>query len=1281
MGAALGQPAPAQAASGLTLDKVVSAHSASSTTSVTSPALTTSQAGELLVAFVSSDGPSSATQTVTSVAGAGLTWRLRQRTNAQLGTAEIWQAVATGAVTNATVKATHTGSYQSAITVAAFLGADLSFDGATKGASAASGAPTATVTTTRSGSWVWGVGNDWDRAVSRAVGSNQTKVDEFLASSGDTIWVQRQTAVTTGSGVGVPISDTGPTTDRWNLSVIEIPAASTDTTPPMISAVSSGTPTQTAATVSWTTDEPATTQVAYGTTTTYGSATTLDTALTTTHAQTLTGLTAGTTYHFQVKSADASNNLAVSPDATFTTAASSDTTPPTVSLSTPANNATVSGSVALSASASDNVGVAGVQFTVDGTNVGAEVSTAPYSTSWDSTTVPDGSHTISAKARDAAGNTATATATVSVSNTTADPASVGSWGPVQPWPEVSIHAALTYTGKVLTFQGDFTSNGQQYVLDPATGATTQVPNAAADLFCAGQAVLADGRILVVGGTSTSGGLGTTHVTAFNPATGAWQTLAPMHHPRWYPTATTLADGRVLVTSGANTGSSDLVQVPEVYDPQSNTWTDLTTATRNIPYYPFMYQLPDGRILQAGASEQATSTIALTMSTQQWSTVDGRVLDGASITNYAPGKLLKVGTASDSGFTGTSAATAYTLDMNQPTPSWQPTTSMAYPRSFVNLTNLPDGTVLATGGDTDKSGYNEANAVLPAEVWNPATGSWRTVAAMSVPRLYHSVALLLPDGRVFVSGSGGDAGVPDERNYQIYSPPYLFKGARPVITQVPSTVQYGTSAFVQTPDAASITSVSLIRTGSVTHSFDQNTRALTLPFTQASGGLTVQLPADGNVAPPGYYMLSIVNGNGVPSVSSMVRFPAPSEDTVPPTAPTNLAAAGGVGRADLTWTPGTDNVGIAHYDIFRSTSSGFTPGPSNQVGQTVGSATSYHDTGLAAGAYYYQVKAEDAATNLSPASNEASATVTSDTTPPTAPAGLTATAAAGQVGLSWTAATDNVGVTGYTVIRDGAAVGTTNTTSYTDTSVAPGSTYTYTVTAHDAAGNVGPASAPVAATVPSGARPVTIDKLVTAHQGAARATVSAGGMTTTGSGELLLAFLSSDGPLGAGTAGFSGVAGGGLTWTLRQRANAQAGTAEIWQAVAPAPLTNVTITATQASGAWAASMTVVGFLGADTAPGAVTAGSAASGAPTATLTTTRAGSWVWGVGTDWDAPVARTIGPNQSLVDQYLSPSADTYWIQRQTGPTPQAGTAVTINDTAPTADRYNLALIEVLPAP
>lgn len=165
-----------------------------------------------------------------------------------------------------------------------------------------------------------------------------------------------------------------------------------------------------------------------------------------------------------------------------------------------------------------------------------------------------------------------------------------------------------------------------------------------------------------------------------------------------------------------------------------------------------------------------------------------------------------------------------------------------------------------------------------------------------------------------------------------------------------------------------------------------------------------------------------------------------------------------------------------------------------------------------------------------------------------------------------------------------------------------------------------------------------------------------------------------------------MSGAALTWQLVVRTNVQKGTAEIWRAFAPSPLTNVAVTATL-SQAVASSVTVVSFTGADTsgtngsgAIGAVVSANSSAGAPAATLTTTRANSWVFGVGTDWDNPTARTLGPNQTMVHQYLAPVGDAYWVQRTTSPTPLSGTSVTINDTAPTGDRFNLSICEILPA-
>src|SRR5262249_19786947 len=157
-----------------------------------------------------------------------------------------------------------------------------------------------------------------------------------------------------------------------------------------------------------------------------------------------------------------------------------------------------------------------------------------------------------------------------------------------------------------------------------------------------------------------------------------------------------------------------------------------------------------------------------------------------------------------------------------------------------------------------------------------------------------------------------------------------------------------------------TKVALIRTPSMTHDFDQNQRFVPLTFTAGSGQLTVQAPSSSNTAPPGYYMLFILNGSGVPSVASFVRFPAPWEDTQAPTAPSGLAATAGTGSVSLSWTAASDNVGVALYDMYRSTTSGFTSSAATKIGTSA--TTSFTNTNVAPGTYYYKVQAEDAVGN-------------------------------------------------------------------------------------------------------------------------------------------------------------------------------------------------------------------------------------------------------------------------------------------------------------------------------
>jgi hypothetical protein len=202
--------------------------------------------------------------------------------------------------------------------------------------------------------------------------------------------------------------------------------------------------------------------------------------------------------------------------------------------------------------------------------------------------------------------------------------------------------------------------------------------------------------------------------------------------------------------------------------------------------------------------------------------------------------------------------------------------MTFRRRHLNSTILPDGTVLITGGTTG-GGFvdiNPADAARAAELWDPKTNQWTTLASNSVMRVYHSVSLLLPDGTVLHGASGnalaGAAVVPDEANHEIFSPPYLFKGVRPTIASVPATVTYGQIFEVATPNAAQITDVRWIRLGSVTHAFDMSARANTLSFSRSATGVSVTAPANPNLAPPGHYLLFILNRNGVPSVGTIVR---------------------------------------------------------------------------------------------------------------------------------------------------------------------------------------------------------------------------------------------------------------------------------------------------------------------------------------------------------------------------------------------------------------------------
>ncbi|HKU60403.1 MAG TPA: galactose oxidase-like domain-containing protein [Gemmatimonadales bacterium] len=472
-------------------------------------------------------------------------------------------------------------------------------------------------------------------------------------------------------------------------------------------------------------------------------------------------------------------------------------------------------------------------------------------------------------------------------------ATTGDWGAPVSWDIVPLHMSLLPTGKILAwgkYETGTTSMSEPRLWNPAVGApTTAAIVADSDmLFCSGHTIMADGKVLVSGGhLDDNKGLRATNI--FDPVSETWAPNLPkMALGRWYPTVTMLADGRLVTVAGRD-ANAKVVLVPEIWE--GGTWVRLPGASFTFPYYPRQFLAPNGKIFYAGERIQGRwlDVDAVTASGRgKWTSATGLKhlwpynRDYGSAVMYETGKVMVVG---GGGYTGwstpdpksaTPTPTAETIDLNLAGPAWKSTDPMHHPRRHLNATILPDGQVLVTGG-TSGGGFNDlANAVHAAEVWNPTTGHWTELAANSVDRAYHSVSLLLPDATV-LHGASGDAGAPDgsaypaRRNHEIFRPPYLFKGARPVINSVSqTTLGYGQVLTVNTSYAQQITQVRWIRLGSVTHAFDADQRANSLSFSKTASAVKVTTPSNAKKAPPGYYMLFILNRNGVPSAGRIVR---------------------------------------------------------------------------------------------------------------------------------------------------------------------------------------------------------------------------------------------------------------------------------------------------------------------------------------------------------------------------------------------------------------------------
>ncbi len=400
-------------------------------------------------------------------------------------------------------------------------------------------------------------------------------------------------------------------------------------------------------------------------------------------------------------------------------------------------------------------------------------------------------------------------------------------------------------------------------------------------------------VLLVSGGHTQNWVGLQSSYTYDTFDNEWTQLPDMNNARWYPSVTTLPDGEILVTSGWIDTTHGDNSIPQVWQNATSSWRDLTTADLSLPFYPFMFVAPNGKVFCAGPGR--ASRYLDVSKTGAWRFVANNLYgtrNWGSAVMYDDGKVLVTGgTQCDpyaTNCTKLPTNTAETIDLNSPTPAWRYADSMAGARKLHNATLLPDGTVLVTGGSrgSEDPNSNSKNPAYSSEVWNPATGSWSTLASLTVFRAYHSIALLLPDARVL--SAGGDFG---GASAEIYSPPYLFKGARPTISSAPTSINYGQTFFVGTPNAQSISEVTLLALSSVTHGFNMGQRIVRPSFSTTPGGLNVTASMTSNSAPPGYYMLFILNSTGVPSVAKFVKVgaaaptPTPSPTATPTATPT------------------------------------------------------------------------------------------------------------------------------------------------------------------------------------------------------------------------------------------------------------------------------------------------------------------------------------------------------------------------------------------------------------
>ncbi|MEH2039518.1 galactose oxidase-like domain-containing protein [Nostoc sp.] len=457
-------------------------------------------------------------------------------------------------------------------------------------------------------------------------------------------------------------------------------------------------------------------------------------------------------------------------------------------------------------------------------------------------------------------------------------------------PILPIHAALLRTGKILFFCGSGNDPNRlntpydSVVWDVKKGTfSRQVPpldsnNQPMDLFCAGHSFRPDGQLLVAGGTLRYDPFyGSPYALMFDPIAEKWVKILSMNNGRWYPTVLTLGSGRVLAVSGPDKDGK-LNRQPEIYSAFFPNGWNAFPRTSALPAYAHLFLLSSGKIFYSGAQmggtgvtpriltlpETFTQSITETVVTGLQDIAFGDQAASLLLPPAQDQKVMILG--GGSGKTATKRVNI--VDLKASNPTYVAAKPLNYARMHHSAVILPDRTVFVCNGS--QMNEDTTKSMLPAEIYNPATNTWTVVAKQTVPRVYHSVALLLPDGRVVAAGGNPQRRV-NELRLEIYSPAYMSR-SRPVIQSAPQTVTYGQQFTIQTPQAANIKWVSFIRPMATTHSCDTEQRLVDAPIVSRNAtSLKVTVTNNRNIAPPGWYMLFISNNNGTPSVATWTQI--------------------------------------------------------------------------------------------------------------------------------------------------------------------------------------------------------------------------------------------------------------------------------------------------------------------------------------------------------------------------------------------------------------------------